>query len=139
MDRRIEFDFEEILINYEIEKLLNNIEKNSKITEIEVTIEREILSVAKSYDEGIYKKCDYMKPNDAYDCIRYSCEYENRKSILQYINDIECEIKKMICGDCYNKILIERYVKNILKFISNKSIKEHEFKKYGREYELFNF
>ena len=92
MDRRIEFDFEEILINYEIEKLLNNIEKNLRVTEIEVSIEREILSVAKSYDEGIYKKCNYMKPNDAYDCVRYSCEYNNQKSILEYINNtIKCK------------------------------------------------
>lgn len=134
-----DFDLGEVLINYEIQKLLNYIEQNLKVTEIEVTIERKILSVARNYENGIYEKCEYMKPNDAYDCIRYICEFERKKSIIEYIDEIEYEIDKMIQGDIYNRVLMEKYMKSIIKFLNNRSSKESEFKKCGREYELFNF
>ncbi|WP_346866834.1 MULTISPECIES: hypothetical protein [unclassified Clostridium] len=133
------FDLGEVLIDYEIQKLLNYIERNSKVTEVEVSIERKILSVARNYDNGVYEKCEYMNPNDAYDCIRYICEFEGKESIIQYIDEIEYEMDKMTQGDCYNKILMEKYMKNMVKFLNNKSLKESEFKKCGREYELFNF
>ncbi|MBK1809708.1 hypothetical protein JHL18_03525 [Clostridium sp. YIM B02505] len=133
------FDLGEVLIDYEIQKLLKYIEGNSIITEVEVSIERKILSVARNYDNGVYEKCEYMKPNDAYDCIRYICEFERKQSIVQYIDEIEYEIDKMIKGNCYNKSIIEKYIKNMVKFLNNKSLKESEFKKCGREYEFFNF
>lgn len=132
-------DLNNILITYKFEKLLKDVELERKVTELEIVIEKEILSVARNYEKGIYEKCQYMRPNEAYDCIRRSCEIRNKISIIEYIDEIENELNRMIKGEKYNKNLIIRYVSNIINALSNRKLTECEFRKYGREYELFNF
>ena len=132
-------ELSDVLITYEIQRNLKNIGSNRKFTETEITIERKILSVAKNYENGVFEKCDYIKPNEAYECIRYIAEHNRKSSIIEYIYELENEINRIIAGEIYNELMMEEYIKCLAQFIEIKFEKESEFKRCGREYELFDF
>lgn len=127
------------LVTYEIKKHLQDIELDRKNSEIDVSIEKKILSVAKNYEKGVFEKCDYMKPNEAYECIRYLVEFSSNKSLNDYIHEVESDLNNMSQGKGYNRLLMKEYIKCIMKVVESKSMKESEFKRCGREYELFDF
>lgn len=103
-----------IILNhlYEIEKL---IESKQKINNENLEIEKEIINVALSYENGIYRSSSYISPNRAYSIVLKSAREKNETSIKLYSEKVKQEIENITNVDTHNTDYLINFIKSIIK------------------------